>query len=314
MADNSTQGGLDLIATDELVTLNAVSVSGSGIKAQRVKPGYGVDGDFTDVSVANGLPVDSSESAMQTIVLNSASPSATIDTTGFSWMSIQVGVGMAGQTQLNGQFSNDGATWFNAAFSPTGATSSGISTSLGITTGLWEGPIAGRFLRFLPTGFTSGTQTILVYMQSLPGVMPSIGANISGASISSFSTSVAPAIGTAALTLGTAAANGFQVRATGTTTLGATQLLAAVATQMPYVTEIHWTFAGTGNPILTILAAANGLAQQEIVMEPNKSDSRVFRNPWKPMSTINNILNYTITGTVTTGTWYFNVHGFYQTG
>ena len=313
MADNTAQGGLDLIATDELVTLNAVSVSGSGIKAQRVKPGYGVDGDFTDVSVANGLPVDSSESAMTTVVLNSASPSAVIDTTGFSWMSIQVGTGMTGQTQLNGQFSNDQVTWFNAAFSPTGATSSGISTSLGITTGLWQGPIAGRFFRLAPTGFTSGTQTVLVYMQSIPGMMPSIGANISGASISSFSTSVAPAIGTAALTLGTAAANGFQVRATGTTTLGATQLLAAVATQMPYVTEIHWSYSGTGNPILNIVAAANALISQEIVMAPNASDSRIFRNPWKPMSSINNILNYSITGSVT-GTWYFNVHGYYQTG
>jgi hypothetical protein len=55
MADNSTMGGTaDVIATDELTTLNGSA--SSGVKVQRVKPGYGVDGDLTDVSVNNPLP------------------------------------------------------------------------------------------------------------------------------------------------------------------------------------------------------------------------------------------------------------------
>jgi hypothetical protein len=55
MADNSPQGGADTIATDELVTLNGNA--SSGVKVQRVKPGFGLDGDFTDVSNTNPLPV-----------------------------------------------------------------------------------------------------------------------------------------------------------------------------------------------------------------------------------------------------------------
>lgn len=55
MADNSAQGGTDVIATDELTTLNGGAVS--GFKVQRVKPGYGVDAALRDVSLAFPLPV-----------------------------------------------------------------------------------------------------------------------------------------------------------------------------------------------------------------------------------------------------------------
>jgi len=58
MADNTvlnTGTGGDVIAADELVTLNGGA--SSGVKVQRVKPGFGADGDLTDVSSANPLPV-----------------------------------------------------------------------------------------------------------------------------------------------------------------------------------------------------------------------------------------------------------------
>lgn len=55
MADNSTQTGADTIATDELVTLNGAA--STGVKAQRVKVGYGDDGIFRDASAAFPLPV-----------------------------------------------------------------------------------------------------------------------------------------------------------------------------------------------------------------------------------------------------------------
>lgn len=48
MPDNSPQQGTDTIATDEVATLNGAA--STGVKVQRVKVGYGVDGDFTDVS------------------------------------------------------------------------------------------------------------------------------------------------------------------------------------------------------------------------------------------------------------------------
>lgn len=59
MADNTTTNagsGGDTIATDDLTTLNGGVVS--GVKAQRVKVGYGVDGSLRDVSGGFPLPVD----------------------------------------------------------------------------------------------------------------------------------------------------------------------------------------------------------------------------------------------------------------
>lgn len=55
MTDNSTQNGTDTIATDDLATLNGGGVS--GVKAQRVKAGSGVDGTFNDACSATPLPV-----------------------------------------------------------------------------------------------------------------------------------------------------------------------------------------------------------------------------------------------------------------
>jgi hypothetical protein len=58
MADNTVinpGAGGDTIATDELTTLNGAPIS--GVKVERVKPVYGVDGDATDVSMTNPLPV-----------------------------------------------------------------------------------------------------------------------------------------------------------------------------------------------------------------------------------------------------------------
>lgn len=58
MADNTTLNagtGGDVIATDDLTTLNGGAVS--GFKAQRVKVGFGSDGALTDASETAGLPV-----------------------------------------------------------------------------------------------------------------------------------------------------------------------------------------------------------------------------------------------------------------
>ena len=59
MADNTTLNagsGGDVIATDDLTTLNGGAVS--GFKAQRVKAGWGVDASYQDATGAKPLPVD----------------------------------------------------------------------------------------------------------------------------------------------------------------------------------------------------------------------------------------------------------------
>jgi len=61
MADNTTLNQNttvgDTIALDELTTLNGLVAAPVGIKAQRVKIGFGDDGDFRDASSAFPLPV-----------------------------------------------------------------------------------------------------------------------------------------------------------------------------------------------------------------------------------------------------------------
>lgn len=59
MADNTqlnTGTGGDLIATDELLTLNGVAAA-TGLKAQRVKVGFGPDGAMSDVQESAPMPV-----------------------------------------------------------------------------------------------------------------------------------------------------------------------------------------------------------------------------------------------------------------
>lgn len=66
MADNITLNpgtGGELIATDELTTVNGAAAP-TGLKVQRVKLGFGVDGDLKDVSAADRLPVDATGSTV----------------------------------------------------------------------------------------------------------------------------------------------------------------------------------------------------------------------------------------------------------
>ena len=59
MAENTVLNlgsGGDLIATDELTTINGAAAA-AGLKVQRVKIGFGADNILQDVDAANGLPV-----------------------------------------------------------------------------------------------------------------------------------------------------------------------------------------------------------------------------------------------------------------
>jgi len=332
MPDNTQQGsGLDLITSDVITLRNGV-VDSEGAKAQVIKTGYGPDGELWDVTPNNGLPVDSAESLLLTLPITSASATAAIDTTGYSWLSLQVGNGYVGQTGLTLQASNDQVTWFTVALSPSSATSSGLTGSMGITTNLFHGPIPARFIRFLPAGaYTSGTQTLVLYMQALPGMMNAAGVNAS-ATIAGWGTSVAPGISNGVNSLGVATGNLFQARASSSADQVATAIVAAVATQIIYVTDIYWSIwgaaAATNTPrLFQLLASANATPagfQHNILAHPSAggalaanngiSGERHFRNPWKVASAVNAALNLAVTSipTPVVGNWEVIVEGYYQ--
>lgn len=64
MADNTTLNsgtGGDVIATDDVTTLNGSA--SSGVKVQRTKVGWGADGTYTDVSATAPMPVEITDAA-----------------------------------------------------------------------------------------------------------------------------------------------------------------------------------------------------------------------------------------------------------
>src|SRR3954447_16093500 len=80
MADNTVinpGAGGDTIATDDLTTLNGGAVS--GVKAERVKVGFGTDGSLRDVDTANGLPVQITDGTDVATVIPRDGSSASTD-------------------------------------------------------------------------------------------------------------------------------------------------------------------------------------------------------------------------------------------
>lgn len=121
MADNTTLNvgtGGDVIATDDLTTLNGGAVS--GFKVQRVKVGFGSDGSLRDVDATNGLPV-SIVSGAQTSVSGNIAAAATgtigpLDITNYGNASVIVknqtaGTAFAGAPVLVFEQSDDGTSW-----------------------------------------------------------------------------------------------------------------------------------------------------------------------------------------------------------
>jgi hypothetical protein len=77
VSDNTTLNtgsGGDVIATDDLTTLNGGGVT--NVKAQRVKVGFGSDGVLRDVDASNGLPIDSELPAAAALADATANPTA----------------------------------------------------------------------------------------------------------------------------------------------------------------------------------------------------------------------------------------------
>jgi hypothetical protein len=62
MADTTPQNGTDTISTDDLATLNGTTVPVAQ-KVQRVKVGFGLDGDFTDAAKTTPLPIANYDAA-----------------------------------------------------------------------------------------------------------------------------------------------------------------------------------------------------------------------------------------------------------
>ena len=156
MADNTLQGGTDLISTDELTLLNGGAVS--GFKVQRVKVGYGVDGSLQDVTSAAPLPMTNIADVDNTATGSLAAAAATVVLTisGKSSASVQLSGTWVGTVTFEGTV--DGTTWNNVnAVAATTSTPQPTTTVNGLYR-LTPGGLSQ--IRANMTAYTSGSVTV----------------------------------------------------------------------------------------------------------------------------------------------------------
>lgn len=116
MSDNTTTNpgsGGDVIATDDLTTMNGAG--SAGVKVQRVKVMFGDDGDARDVSDVHGLPIrlmagDSSGASIVGTVLAPTITKGTQPTTGYATQQLKD----SGRAIVNASTAIAGVTCANA--------------------------------------------------------------------------------------------------------------------------------------------------------------------------------------------------------
>ena len=158
MAENTTLNlgtGGDLIATDELTTLNGAAAA-AGLKVQRVKVGFGTDNSLRDVDANNPFPttvVDVTATgtlaaAAQTVVISMAG--------GLSAATVQITGTWVGTITFEGTVNGTDWSAINGVYAGTSFPSSTITAN-----GLVRLTPAGlASMRVHMTAFTSGSATI----------------------------------------------------------------------------------------------------------------------------------------------------------
>lgn len=163
MADNTqlnTGTGGDIIATDDLTTLNGGAVS--GFKVQRVKVGYGSDGSLRDVDASNGLPVMGVQDTRVTgTITTSTSVAGPATITNRNVVTVDISGTYAGVTFVI-EASPDGTNWFpiQAMNNSTGQASTTWTPGTNATAS-YDMAIGGMVsLRVRATAWTSGTANV----------------------------------------------------------------------------------------------------------------------------------------------------------
>ena len=231
MSDNTTlnaQSGApgDNIATDDLSTINGAPV-GTPVKAQRVKVGYGVDGDFNDVDATHGLPVN---------LLNTSVP-----VTGAFWQATQP-VSLAALPALAAGANTIGSI-ANTAFGISGTLPAFAATptfNIGTTGGL--ALESGGNLATLAGNTTGLASTVATAASALPAKLLIVGGS-DGTNARALSTDTA---GRANVNInGTVPVSGTFWQATQPVSLAALPALAAGANTIGAISNTSFGISGT---------------------------------------------------------------------
>lgn len=165
MADNTTlnvASGGDTIATDDLATINGGAV-GSAQKVQRVKVGFGSDGDLRDVDATHGLPIVGVQDARTTgTITTSASTVGPVAVSNRNVVTVDISGTYAGITFVF-EGSTDGGTTYSSVQGVNNATGQAGSTWTPAANASMTFDFAvGGFthVRVRSTAFTSGTGNV----------------------------------------------------------------------------------------------------------------------------------------------------------
>lgn len=294
MADNTAQTGTDTIATDDLATLNGGA--STGVKAQRVKVGYGADGDFRDASTSFPLPVNVMGSGSSVVPITQAltavgaatlagatstAGSAVIDVSNAGNASFHLlTTAFVGTVVFEQSFDPAGAngTWAAVPCLPEDATSPAMSTVAVSAAAAYirqftQGMFGPTLFRVRVSAYTSGTLTAYLkagpgWVEGQPALAPSA-ASIGAVSLTG-SVPVAPVGGVAAGQTPPASGGTGVVCLTLTAVTAAATLIAAPGAGLSiYVTDmegsnsgatgtLHSLFEGTGSLRFARFAAASG--------------------------------------------------------
>lgn len=202
MPDNTQvfNGTGDTMATD-LITDGGVA---NNAKAQRMKPGFGTDGNYVDVSASNPLPVTvpgtvaiagtvpvSAAAALPTTdgyteltgtaaALNADAVVST-DVRAYKGASLQLSGTWVGTVKLQG--SNDNTTFFDIPLTQVSSVNPAAVTST-TANGLWMTPVYTRYVRVRATSYSSGTVTATLELFSGPAAMSAVTVNATGVGVS----------------------------------------------------------------------------------------------------------------------------------
>lgn len=182
MSDNTSSASGDTISTDDLSTING-GAAGSQ-KVQRVKVGYGIDGDFNDVSTSTPLPTipdGVKDSAVTTNSVTSATTVISASTTGYCGGAFHVSNAGTGCTVTYEQ-SNDNTNWVNLVVMQSSATT-GSPGGSSTTSGMYTYSAAAAYVRARVSTYGSGTVTISFVQKRVVPPVANVSLGTGGATV-----------------------------------------------------------------------------------------------------------------------------------
>jgi hypothetical protein len=119
------------------------------------------------------LPLIGALQTTSTYSTTVATPTTALDAGNYRWISVQVSAQGTSST-VTFQASNDNSTWFTIGLSLAGNTSANPVSST-TSTGLYHGPLPGRYFRLNITGISAGTTSGTIVLSSLPAALQAMG-------------------------------------------------------------------------------------------------------------------------------------------